>query len=107
MLTGQTYEVKGFHDILDAVQNFPVGINATAWTDPHAGANYILIYNKSLKFVNYMDHSLINPNHSRSFGISFWYNPYDFERTIGINTGDLFILFQTEGLAIFFNAYYP
>ena len=53
-----------------------------------------------------MDHSLINPNQSSSFGILVWGNPYDAQRPICIETGDLFIPFQTEGLTIFFDTHY-
>ena len=103
VLNGQTFEVKGFHNSLDAIQNILVGTNEMAWTDPQDGDTYILIYNKYLTFVNDMNHLLINPNQSRSFDISVWYNPYDYEHPICIDTGDLFIPFHNEGSTVFFD----
>ena len=78
-----------------------------AWTDPQAGDTYILIYNESLTFVNDMDHLLINPNKSISFGISVWDNPCDDKRPICIDTRSLLLPFHTEGSNRFFNAHYP
>ena len=79
VLTGQKCEDKGFHCSLEDNQNFPVGRNATAWTDTQDVATYTLIYDRSLMFGNVMDHSLIYTNRSRLFGILVWENPYDVE----------------------------
>ena len=107
MLTGQTFEVKGFHYSLEAIHNISFGTNFMAWTDPQSGNTYILIYNESLAFGNDMDHSLINLNSSILFDILVWENPYDCKRPIRMETGYLFIPFQTEGSNIFFNNHYP
>ncbi|KAL7540871.1 hypothetical protein ACHAXR_010448 [Thalassiosira sp. AJA248-18] len=69
MLTGQTCEVKGFHNSFDAISNVPIATVATAWTNPQSGATYILIFNESLYFGEQMDHSLINPNQLRTCGL--------------------------------------
>ena len=79
VLSGQTCEVKEFHNSLDAIQNVPVGKNMTDWNDLQAGATYLQIYNESHKFGIDMDHLLIDTTQSRLSGISVWDNPYNSE----------------------------
>ena len=47
----------------------PIVSGATAWDDPVTGQTYILIINEGLYYGNKMDHSLINPNQIRDYGI--------------------------------------
>ena len=49
---------------------------ATAWDDPVTGHAYILVSNEGLYYGNKMDHSLINPNQIRDYGIPLWDNAY-------------------------------
>ena len=106
VLTGQTCEVKGFHDSLASINDVPVASNATAWTS-EAGVTYILIFHESLTFGEDMDHSLINPNQIRSYGIPVWDNPFDHDKRMGIDAGDFHIPFASEGSTIFFDSHYP
>ena len=54
-----------------------------------------------------MDHSLINTNHIRSFGIPV--SDYPFNRTweSGIDHEELLITFKTEGTTLLFDTYVP
>ena len=52
----------------------------TAWDDPVTRQTYILVINKGLYYCNNMDHSLINPNQIRDYGIPLWGNAYDQSR---------------------------
>ena len=106
VLTGQTCEVKGFHDSLASISDVPIASNATAWTS-EAGETYILIFHESLTFGHEMDHSLINPNQVRSYGIPVWDNPYDPDKRMGIDAGDFHVPFLSEGSTIFFESHYP
>ena len=68
---------------------------------------YILIVNEALYFGNDMDHSLINPNQNRHFGIPVSDNPYDEDKELGIDHETAFIPFMTDGSTIFFDTYVP
>ena len=50
---------------------------ATAWDDPVTRQTYILVINEGLFYGNKMDHSLINPNQIRAYGIPLSDNAYD------------------------------
>lgn len=54
-----------------------------------------------------MDHSLINPNQIRHFGIAVSDDPYDSTQSLGIDHDDLFIPFMTEGCTVFFETFVP
>jgi len=66
--TGQTCDVKGFHDDFESIKDVPITRLATAFKDSD-GMTHILIVNEALYFGQQMDHSLINPNQIRHFGI--------------------------------------
>ena len=55
-----------------------------------------------------LDHSLINPNQVRAYGIDFWDNPFDKERGTSINTNDnISIALKTMGTKIYFKSWAP
>ena len=70
------------------------------------GCVNILIVNQALYFGASLDHSLINTNQIRNFGIPVSDNPYDSGRSFGIDHEDQFIPFKTEG-SNFFNYFLP
>ena len=106
-LTGMTCEVHGFHDSFNTVPNVPVAQVATAFIHPTTHETFILIINEALYFGSTMDHSLINPNQIRSYGISVSDDPYDKSRPFGIDHEDIFIPFQTKGSAVYFDSFVP
>ena len=79
---------------------------ATAWKDGN-GATHILVVNEALYFGSEMDHSLINPNQIRHFGITVNDNPYNPVADLGIDHGACFVPFKTEGSTVFFETYVP
>ena len=93
--TGQTCDVKGFHDSFESLGNIPIARVATAFV-AESGQVYILIINEALYFGQSMDHSLINPNQIRSFGIPVCNDPFDPSRDLGIDHAYLFVPFLTE-----------
>jgi len=105
--TGQLCEVRGFHDSLQPMKDIPVARCATAYTHPATGTTYILVFNEALYFGKSMDHSLINPNQVRSFGIPVSDNPFDTGRPFGIDHEDLFVSFRTEGSTVCFDTRVP
>ena len=104
--TGQTCDVKGFHDEFEAIKDVPIARVATAYKDTD-GNTYILVINEALFFGQSMDHSLINPNQIRHFGIPVSDNAYDGASDFGIDHEDLFIPFETKGSVVFFETYVP
>jgi hypothetical protein len=108
--TGQHCKAYGFHSDLTPIYNVPIATVAMAWSNPHTGESYIIIINKALYFGDGMDHSLVNPNQLRAFGIEVYDNPYDTDpnRLMGIMLNDCKKLpFWSDGSTIYFNTWYP
>lgn len=104
--TGQCCNVHGFHNDFDAIEGIPVARAATAIRDD-TGATYILIVNEALYFGPSLDHSLINPNQIRHFGIPVSDDPFDRSRQFGIDHDELFIPFSTSGSTVYFESFLP
>ncbi len=104
--TGQVCNVSGFHEGFDQLTDVPIVDAGTGWIHPETGKIYILIIKQGLWMPD-MDHSLINPNQIRDFGIDLFDNPYDNERKFGIMHEDSFIPFQTAGATVFFDTFKP
>ncbi|NIX54954.1 MAG: hypothetical protein GWN14_03225, partial [candidate division Zixibacteria bacterium] len=107
ILTGQTCEVRGFHNDLGGIADVEVATCATAWIDPKTGFTYILIFHEALYFGPSLDHSLINPNQLRHFGTPVWDNPYDTDHPMGIDLDTVFIPFDSQGATIYFETHCP
>ena len=72
------------------------------------GETVVLLFHESLFHGNKLDHSLMNPNQIRHYGISVWDNPFDKERSFGIGVdSETFIPFCTIGTKIYFNTRTP
>ena len=67
------------------IRHIPIVSGATAY-DHHDGHTYILVLHESLYYGTQLDHSLINPNQVRHYGIDLWDNLYDKERGLNIQT---------------------
>ena len=66
--SGQCYDVYGFHDNFKGVEDVTITRVSTGICDVH-GRMHILIINQALYFGISLDHSLINTNQIRHFGI--------------------------------------
>ena len=75
--TGQHCEAHGFHDELTPIKDVPIATVATAWSDPNTGESFVIIIHEALYFGNSLDHTLVNPNQIRAFGIDVYDNPYE------------------------------
>ena len=85
------------------VENVPILSVATAYNDPISGDTYILVFHETLSYGTKLDHSLINPNQVRAYGIPFWDNPYDPDRGLSIDVNDsLHIPLQPVGTKLQF-----
>ncbi len=105
--TGQVCSVSGFHDSLNSIDDVPVARAATKWICPNTGQTYILYVNQGLWFGPSMDHSLINPNQIRAFGIPVSEDPCCRLRFFGIEHPELKLPFTSEGSTSYFDSRRP
>ena len=103
--TGQQCDVSGFHEELAGLTNVPVATVATGYQSP-GGEVFILIMHEVLYFGDTMNHSLINPNQIRHFGIPVSDNSFDTDKPFGIDHDDMFVQFKTEGVAVYFDSFF-
>ena len=81
---------------------------ATAWDDPTTGETYILVINEALYYGTKLDHSLINPNQIRAYGIGFWDNPYDKDKGLWVEMDKAsMIQMRTKGTKVLFDTRSP
>ena len=69
-------DVKVFQNLFEAITNVPVGRESISVVHIE-WIVYITILNEALFFGKSMDHSLVNQNQTRSFGIPVSDNPFD------------------------------
>ena len=68
---------------------------------------YLLVFNESLYYGTKLDHSLINPNQVRHYGIEFWDNPFNKDRGLKIELDEILIRMKSEGTKVFFESSAP
>ena len=106
--TGRTADVFPYDKSYKPLLNVPIVNAVTAWKDPRSGETFILVINEELYYGTILEHSLINPNQIRHYGIGYWDNPYDEQRPLGIEVyDDLVIPMEFEGTKLQFNSYAP
>ena len=104
--TTRTAEVSSYDR--ESTKIVPIVTGATAYDDKIKGETIILLFHESLFYGDKLDHSLINPNQIRHYGIPAWDNPFDKERSFGIEVdNETFIPFSTIGTKIYFNTRTP
>jgi hypothetical protein len=83
--TFRTADVYAYDASIKPIENVPTVSGATAYDDPITGHTFILVFNESLYYGDKLDHSLINPNQLRAYGIPLWDNPYDTMHSLSID----------------------
>ena len=104
--TRRTADVYACDQSIATIEGVPIVSGATAWTDPGTTQTYILIVNEALYYGPKLDHSLLNPNQIRRFGIPFWDSPFDTARGLQIDIEPVVPL-TTKGTKIFFKSRVP
>ena len=101
-ITDQVCDVFPFHDGYEPQRKVPVVTAVTAWDDPDTGEAFILEFHQGLWFGSTLQHSLINPNQCRAYGISICDDPYDPYRELEIvdNVTETKIPLDIEGAII-------
>ena len=101
-------DVYSYDKKAEPTRDVPIVQGATAYDCQESGMTYILVFNEGLFYGSRMDHSLINPNQVRHYGLEFWDNPYDRERGLKIASDDgLVIPMYSQGTKIMFRTRVP
>ena len=96
--TGRECDVSPYTDSYEAIKGVPIVTGASAWTSEVNGQTHILVFNEALWMGDVLEHSLINPNQLRHFGVTVQDNPYnETEMHLETENGDLVIPLQANG----------
>ena len=88
------------------MKDVPIATVATGITTDD-GRVYVLVFNEVLYFGDTMDHTLVNPNQIRHYGVSVSNNPFDEDKLFGIDHDEVFVPFSTSGTTVYFESFYP
>ena len=96
---GKECEVSLYSSEYEAVWNIPVVTGTMVWTNPTDGTAYLLVFHESLWIGDKLDHTLVNPNQLRAYGISIQVNPFD-TKPLSITADDVSVELYLEGTII-------
>ena len=96
---GKECEVSPYSSEYEAVRNVPVVTAAMVWINPTDGTPYLLVFHESLWMGDKLDHTLVNPNQLRAYGVSNQDNPFDI-KPLSITTDDVSVKLYLEGMII-------
>ena len=106
--TGRECDVSPYTDSYEAIKGVPIVSGATAWTSQVDGQTYILVFHEALWMGDVLEHSLLNPNQLRHYGLTVQDNPFDeTEMHLATENGELLIPLQAEGTIIFLSTRTP
>ena len=80
--------VSPYTDAYESIKSVSIVQAATAYDNPETGETFILVFNEALWMGGKMDHTLVNPNQLRAFGLTVQDNPFA-EAPIYISTEDM------------------
>ena len=105
--TGRECEVSPYADSYESIKKVPIVTGATGYTSPISGKRLILIFNEALWLVDQMQHTLLNPNQLRSFGMLVKEEPFASDKPICIESenGDAVLPLKTEGTVIYLDSW--
>jgi hypothetical protein len=75
--TGKECDVSPYTEAYKAIKSVPIVQAATAYDNTDTGETTILILNEAIWMGDQMEHTLINPNQLRAYGITVQDNPFD------------------------------
>jgi len=105
--TSEVCSVSPYLSEYDSINDIPICTAATA-VDLDTGETIILEFGQGLWFGDRMNHSLINPNQSRAYGLSVCDDPTDKHRDIGMQLPDNhFLPFKMCGTTCYFESRSP
>ena len=89
--TSEVCSVSPYLSEYDSIADIPICTVATP-VDLDSGETIILEFGQGLWFGNRMEHSLVNPNQCRAFGIDICDDPTDDNRTFGMELSDDYVV---------------
>jgi hypothetical protein len=106
--SGRVCDVFANSTEYEAVKDVPIVRGATAVQDQVTGELIIMVINEGLWYGHKLDHSLVNPNQLRFYGIKVNDNPFSQESMYiqHIKT-DIVIPLQAQGTIIYVNSRVP
>ena len=69
------------------------------WTNAAYGMPYLLIFHESLWMGDKLNHTMVNPNQIRAYGVNVQDNPFD-AKPLSITTDDASVMLYSEGTII-------
>ncbi len=106
--TFRTADVYAYDTSIQPLDNVPIVTGATAYDDATTRRMFFLVFHEALYYGERLDHSLINPNQLRAYGVPFWGNPYDSDHRLSIKVhSDLTIPLSTYGTKVGFRTCVP
>jgi hypothetical protein len=105
--TGTLVDVSPYSSQYQPMKDIPIATVGTLWTHPQTKQDYILVVHEAIYFGDLLDHSLVNPNQLRHFGIQVSDNPYDHEHPLQISTDVCDIPLDINGTIISFQTRAP
>jgi hypothetical protein len=90
--TGKECDVTPYTDAYEAIKSVPIVQAATAYDNPETGECTMLILKEAIWMGDKMDHTLVNPNQLRSFGITVQDNPFSEAPTFIATEGNEFTM---------------
>ncbi len=105
--TSEVCSLSPYLSEYDSITDIPICTTATA-VDLNSGETIILEFGQGLWFGNRMDHSLVNPNQCRAFGIRINDDPTDATRILGMELSDDYVVpFTMRGTTCAFQSRSP
>jgi hypothetical protein len=74
--TGKECDVAPYTDAYESIKSVPIVQAGTAWDNPETGETVILVLNEAIWMADKLEHTLINPNQLRAFGLTVQDNPF-------------------------------
>jgi len=103
--TSEVCSVSPYLSKYDSVNDIPICTAATA-VELDSGVTIILELGQGLSFGDRLNHSLINPNQCRSYGIQVCDDPTDPHRDIGMELDERYFLpFKMRGTTCYFQSH--
>ena len=105
--TSEVCSVSPYLSEYDSLEDIPICTAATA-VELESGETIILKFGQGLWFGDRMEHSLINPNQCRSYGIRVCDDPTDEYRKLGMELSDDYVVpFLMKGTTCYFESRSP
>jgi hypothetical protein len=90
--TGKECDVSPYTEEYEPIKQVPIVQAATAYDNPDTGETTILILNEALWMGDKMEHTLVNPNQLRAYGVTVQDNPFSTSPTFISTEGHEFTM---------------